>query len=485
MSWSRRDVLAGLGLASAQAILWACGGTPRRVGAPAVASDEVRSWLREAVESLHGARFTGVHALAVVRRRTVAATDVLGENVAHERGEGVVLAGIEPRGARREHVTNDLSREGVAAAVAALAGRGVRAASVDFGPPPRPAPRSQAPADRDVVTRVAALAARAPARSTRVVYAASAIELDEVTRWSVQSGRDLEEHVVRVRWAVTRVAWHGSRPVAGEAARAWTGGLDDHALSDAELAEADEAALELVTPRAFDVGTYDVALEPAVAATLIDAATRAMLTTAARRRPELARRGALGAVVGSEHLTLIDDPLAPGAYGGYAFDDEGEPAVALTVIASGKLAGRLADRAGADHGQPAGRARRPGHVGLLAPEPSHLRVSPGTLPDNALLADGLTLEGPLGATLDPSNDRVVIAAARAREWHGGRRTGRVYADVELVGALGALLESISGASQHTRAFGIRDELDGMPRWRSIETPWLRCQGLVRPLRRPA
>ena len=79
----------------------------------------------------------------------------------------------------------------------------------------------------------------------------------------------------------------------------------------------------------------------------------------------------------------------------------------------------------------------------------------------------------------------MIGAARARELKGGVLTGRVYADVELVGELRALLGNITGVAKDTVALPARDEQDGEPRWRSIEAPHLRTRGFVRARRRRA
>jgi predicted Zn-dependent protease len=223
-------------------------------------------------------------------------------------------------------------------------------------------------------------------------------------------------------------------------------------------------------------------------AALVDALTRTLLTSTAARRPEVAARLALGAGIAAELLTLVDDPTAPGAYGAYAFDDEGELGAPLTLVDRGHLVARLADRVGATRlgaGIVAGRGRRAGHIGALHAAPSHLRLAAGTVPRASLYADdGLVLEGGGSAIVDPISGRVVVAASRARELVGGHPTGRVYADVELVGELADLLGSVSAVAAETQTFAIRDDLDGLPRWRSLETPWLRGAGMVRARRRP-
>lgn len=490
MTWNRREVLGGLGVASAQAILWAMGcRTPARptLRAPETAG-AVRAWLHDAVAALHGAGLASVHALAVTRRRTTAAIDVLGAGVSRGRCDGVVLT-VHDRDGRREQVTSELSADGVAAAVRALGGG--RPAAIDFGRPQisaaPPSPKSDPRLLTDATLRgmVETMARRDQGLSSRIVYAAALLDVDDATVWSVAPGRDLEQRVVRVRRALTRVAWNGTRPIVSETARAWAGGVDDQDLTDAQIIAARDAALVLMTPTAFDDGEHPIVLEPSVVATVIDAAVRALFTTAAARRPEVARRLAIGAAIASPTLTLVDDPTAAASYGGFAFDDEGEPAAAQTLLERGHVVGRLSDRAGVETSGAAlaGRGRRPGHVGRVEPAPSHLRLAPGAGRSDDLLDAGYRLEGGLGAVVDPSSDRVVISVARALELRGGQPTGRVYADIELVGELGRLLASVAAASHDTETIGIRDELDGQPRWRSIEVPWLRASGLVRARRR--
>ena len=460
MSWSRREVLATLGVASAQAILAACGAPQRRIARGAqIESPEVRTWLRDAVSVLRGAGFDGVSVLAVRRKRITAAIDVLGAGVARSASDGVVLVVRDRDGVQREHVTNTLSREGVAEAARVLAGK-ARPAKVEFGAVPaapvvaRPDPDQLS--DDQLLAKVEAMARQDRESSSRIVYSAALLDLDDAHVWSVAPGHDLEQRNVRIRRSITRVAWNGTRPIVAEAASAWSGGIDDGMLSDEDVAKAREDALALMTPRAFADGEHAVLLEPAVAATLIDAAVRGMLTTAAAKRPEIvARLAAVPAI--SPIVTLIDDPKAPGAYGGLEFDDAGTPAQPVTLIDRGKLVGRIGD----------GRARRAGHVGVLAAEPSHLTLTAGGESQETLLKDGFALEGVQDVAIDPASDRVVIGVARARERIAKLETGRLFADVELVGSLSQVLTAIGAVSKETRQVGFRDEAFGLPRWRSI------------------
>ncbi|MDB4952590.1 MAG: peptidase modulator of gyrase [Myxococcales bacterium] len=484
-------MLGSLGVASAQALLWACSSRPRPVQHPIEVSGQVRNWLHDAVAKLR-AEYPFAHALAVSRRRTTAGIDVLGAGVARGRCDGVVLTVRTREGARREHVTSDLSSTGVDTASRALLSRAVRPATIELGHPqiaPLPFAANQDPrdiTDATLLGKVAEMTKRDQELSSRIVYAASLIDIDDANVWSVSEGRDLEQRLVRIRRVLTRVAWNGTRPIVSEASRGWIGGIDAQDLSDAEIANATRGALVLATPSAFEDTERDVLLDPDVAATIIDASARALLTSTALRRPEVARRLAAGGAIASPVITLVDDPAVPGGYGSCYFDDEGEPASKLTLLDAGRVVGRLADRAAVEHESAtmAGRGRRPGHIGPIEPAPSNLRLQAGTAAAEDLLDDGYVLQGGLGAVVDAGSDRIVVSVARAIERHGGKDTGRVFADVELVGDFAQLLSSVTAVSITTQTISLRDEIDGQPMWRSIEAPALRLRGMLRARRGP-
>ncbi|MBL9015617.1 MAG: hypothetical protein JNL83_15650 [Myxococcales bacterium] len=469
MTWNRRELLAGLGVGSASLLFaFGCGAPAQQVQRQVAVRSDVRAWLRDAVSRLSTV-FPQVHALAVTRRRTTAAIDILGTGVARTRRDGVVLTVRDKDGVRRELVTAELSEPGVQAAVRALAQGKPKPGSVMFPLPPAPAPEPAELAELGLRNRVGALQRLDRSDSSRIVYAAATIDVDDTTVWSIAPGLDLEQQRRRVRKSVVRASWNGTRPSVSTVERGWVGEVDDQQLGEDEVTAASENAMLLVTPGSFTGGAAHVVLEPSVSATIIDAAVRGLMTSAAARRPEVARRLALGAAVAAPSLTLVDDPRAPGAYGGIAFDDEGATADAVTLLDSGRVAGRLA----------AGRMRRAGHVGLLAPAPSHLRLSPGTGARRSLYGDGWLLEGKVSAAFDPASDRIVVACARARALAGGNLTGEVYADVELVGDLAALLAAVEGVAEERATTVLRDEIDGEPLWCSIEAPWLRTRGVVR------
>lgn len=468
----RRELLAALGVAGASTLLWACGGAGRTARVKPLIRDEVRTWLRDAVAKL-AAMYPGVHALAVSRRRTTVGIDLVGTGLGRTRRDGLVLVVRDRGGQWREHVTSDLSPQGVKAAVVALAGKDPRPARVSFPAAP-PTPNAPVlPDDVALEKRARAIADGEAGMSSRIVYAATTIDIDDATVWSISPLHDREQRLVHVRKRALRAAWAGTRPIVAEAERGWVGGVDDFDLGP-RVAAATDAALLLTTPGTFDAKETDVILDPTVTANLIDSGARAILTSSAARRPEVARRLA-STNIAAPLVTLVDDPTVPNAYGGFAFDDEGQPAAAQTLIEDGRVVGVL------DAGK--GRGRRPGHTGPVEAAPSHLRIAAGTDAAAALRADGFLLEGGQEAVFDATTDRVVIRAARARVLAKGVDTGRVFADVELVGALSTMLSQVTGVSKEIEVVSFRDELDGEPQWRSVEAPYLRTRGVVRMRRR--
>ncbi|HSR98077.1 MAG TPA: metallopeptidase TldD-related protein [Kofleriaceae bacterium] len=479
MTFHRREVLGALGAASASTLLWAlgCGARSPAIRRAPQVSGEVRTWLRDAVARLI-AVYPTVHALAVSRRRTTAALDVLGAGIARTRIDGAVFTVRRTDGSCREHVTSDLSAAGIDEAVTALGAPRERK-SLDFGRAP-PTPDEPPHLDDSDLRHRAELLQRHASASSRIVYAAALIDIDDAILWSVAPRRDLEQRLTRIRHTATCAAWNGSRAVVREAERAWSGWLDDQPLTPADIDAARDAALQLMTPGIFDDGERTLVLDPSAAALLLDTAATHLLTSAAARHPAVARRAAIDAHLASPLVTLVDDPTTPAAYGAFAFDDEGEPAAAITLLDQGRIAARLTDHTGSG----AGRGRRPGHLALVEPAPPHLRLSPGSFDTPQLYTDGFILEGALSATYDPDTDHFRLACARARELKSANETGRIYADVELVGSLSALLAAIDGIARDPATLAPHTHPTQPPLWRSISTPALRTRGFLRASRPP-
>ncbi|TBR26133.1 TldD/PmbA family protein [bacterium] len=89
--------------------------------------------------------------------------------------------------------------------------------------------------------------------------------------------------------------------------------------------------------------------------------------------------GKMGRRVACGALTIVDDPTLPFARGSYAFDDEGVPAAAVTLVERGVLRGMLHDRVSALRAKaaPNGHGRRQSFRARPIPRMSNIYIAPG------------------------------------------------------------------------------------------------------------
>jgi predicted Zn-dependent protease len=441
------------------------------VRAPAQLAADVRTWLRDAVSRL-AAVFPTVQAQAVSRRRLTGALDVLGMGVAIEQRDGIVLSVRDDKGLLREQVTSDLTQAGILTAVRAIGG-GSQRREIEFPPPEDTPLELRAISETELKNRLATIQRVDQITSSRIVYSAALIDIDDVDVWSLAPDHDRHTRVRRILQRATRAAWNGARPVVENAERGWVGDLDDpdRSLTEADVTAASTRVLQALTPGQFPLasGATAVILEPALVAQIADVVVRELLSVPASRRPEVLKR--TNGAIASSLVTLVDDPTEVGTYGSLPVGDLGELTAPVALI---------------DQGQPSPatltRERRAGHIGELLVAPTHLRVSPGTLAPPGLLGEGWWLEGRVSIAYDAASDRLVLAVARAREIKGGSTTGRVFPDVELAGSLTELLESVDAVTADSATTILREDVAGEPRWRSITAPWWRTKGVVRPRR---
>jgi hypothetical protein len=438
MAWTRRDLLANVGLGAAGALLWACGGAARGGLVPVApappSSDEIRAWLADAV-----ARLTGAGADALGRARlvetVVASSDPVQRAITrHRMGdvELVVRRGSAVRVARAEA----LSADAVAALARALGGTGgaVRpsaALAEDLGDDLGPG----LPDDAAWLRQVDGLAARADGvASSRIVHRTAITGAVDERRWIVGGGRDVALRRRQAVAEVTLIGWTGTQPQHGVARRGARALLADDVLGERELAIAAARAIELMSPAGFVGGDAAIALSPEVVAALAGA-----LATA---RDRVALAGA--ATAWGPAVALWSEPDGDGV-GAELLDEDGAA---------------LAPRAVLQTGQPA------------APGPcarGHLAWRAGAQPLPELLTalgDGYLLDGARAVHVGTS--AVTIYAERARRYRGGAPTGHVFADVAASAPLPALLAAMAAASREVLDVVVPDH----GQLRSVRAPWL-------------
>ncbi|MCE9573159.1 MAG: hypothetical protein K8W52_08380 [Deltaproteobacteria bacterium] len=477
--WSRRRWLSALGCGAASTIAWACGGgRGRGVARPVDELEDLGARLvgegaRVADEFRRGA------VQVVAHRHVVASADASGAVIRDEVTTRALARGQDAHGRFRERATSGASREAIAALVdGLLGGRRAAAARGDELAVPSTAAnhRRYTGADDPALApatawldRAIALRTRADAAgSSRIVYRAGFVELDDTEVWCADRTGLRRQRLVRARAGVLLVAWTGGRPVHAVAEVAAPIGLDIAArLDDAAIARAAQRALEPLTPGEGPSGDTAVVLDPSVVAALVDRGLVPRLTRGGDpREPDWQLAAA---------IEITDDARAA-SYGGYAFDDDGQPAAALALVRGGARVGLL----GGTDVAPA-QQRRPGHIGGARSAAAHLVIAPGEHDVEALIAGidkGYLLEDAGAAQLDRARWELAVPVARARRIEHGQRTGHVYGDLELRGAVPALLGGVTAVSRDVGAIAWRDEEAELPLWRSAQAPWCATRGAL-------
>jgi predicted Zn-dependent protease len=307
-----------------------------------------------------------------------------------------------------------------------------------------------------------------------VVYRAGFVEIDDASVWFVGVGGaaavDRFQRLVRGRAGALFVAWSGSRPSSGVAEAAGPIGLAAAGSVHGDaIAAAAARALELMTPGTPPDGDFGVVLDPSVTAAIADAGVADVMTIDAWRRADLGARGAWRA---NQAITIADDP-GTSCYGGYAFADDGAPAERAVLVDRGAP------------GAPIVAMRRAGFAGPLRASAAHVTVDPGkdTL-DELQISSGaaLLVEDAGVARVDPIAWQIVVPVGRARRLEAGRRTGHVFADLELRASVPALLGAVTGATAEVHAISRRTDLGagGAPMWRSATAPHIATRAHIAP-----
>ncbi|HET9952576.1 MAG TPA: TldD/PmbA family protein [Candidatus Eisenbacteria bacterium] len=122
---------------------------------------------------------------------------------------------------------------------------------------------------------------------------------------------------------------------------------DSHAASDIDgdalAARAVDKALRARAPKTWEPGSYDVVLEPAAVADLLQELNYLSFGALAIQEGRSFLTGAMGTSVLGETITLRDDPYHP-LHRGAPFDGEGVPTEPVTVIERGVARSAVYDR---------------------------------------------------------------------------------------------------------------------------------------------
>ncbi|HPS92189.1 MAG TPA: TldD/PmbA family protein, partial [Methanothrix sp.] len=177
--------------------------------------------------------------------------------------------------------------------------------------------------------------------STQAVYA----EMDFTVHYSSSEGLDLETKMTRVGFVISAVAHRNGLYQTDGEGRSGVGGLElfEHEDPFALAREVGGTAVALLDAQAPKGGTYPVVLDQELAGVFVHEAVGHATEGDIILEGDSCLEGKLGQRIGSELVTVKDDPsLMKNGY--YPFDDEGSLAQETVLVENGVLKSYLNSR---------------------------------------------------------------------------------------------------------------------------------------------
>ncbi len=311
-------------------------------------------------------------------------------------------------------------------------------------------PVSQVPL-REKVEFVRALQAKLTGRDPRIVQ--TDVLYREVTeqRRIATDRFDRESRLSRVLLFAVAVVHDGGRTDMNRLVRAGSGGFEVvSGVSDAELDAMVEEAVRVLGAESIEPGSYRVVTHPEVSGVIAHEAfghgVEMDLFLSGR-----ARAGRyMGTRVGSDLVTIVDDPTVEGGYGSYPFDDDGTPAAPHDIVSGGILTQGLSDAEVASAlGASGGNGRRQDYTRKVYPRMSNTFFRPGGVSVEELIRGvdrGVYLRQVSSGMEDPLNWGMQVICHHGEEIRDGALTGRLYRTMPVTGYVPEVLSSVDGVA---------------------------------------
>jgi len=320
------------------------------------------------------------------------------------------------------------------------------AGDADFATPMRIDPASLTLADK--IARYEAIRRRLRDADRRAVQASTGYSETLQQQVFVNRAGLVTQQVRRMTLSLVLFVSDGQQQRYDYAARGGTGGLEVLEMPDEEIADMAETAVGLLTARPVPAGVYDIVADPSVSGTIAHEAFGHGVETDMFLKQRARAADYVGKQVGSEIVTIIDDPTVPGGYGGYFIDDEGQRADATVIIRDGVFQGGLTDLYSATRlgiRRTANGRRESIHRKAYARMSNTFFARGDRSRDDVLgsLDRGLYVRRALNGMEDPKGWGIQIWTNFAREYRGGKPTGVLYAPVAITGYVPDVLADVS------------------------------------------
>ncbi len=277
--------------------------------------------------------------------------------------------------------------------------------------------------------------------STQAVYS----EMEIYTHYTSSEGLDLESESTRMAFMISAVAKRGDLYQASAEGRAGVGGLElfDRENPVALAKETGKMAVALLDAEVPKGGTFPVVLDQELAGVFVHEAIGHATEADIILEGDSCLEGKLGEKIGSELVTVKDDPsLMQNGY--YPFDDEGSLAQETILVKNGILNSYLHSRETA--GRMGGVPRNARSQGMDRPvvRMSNTYIANGDWKLDEILEElgnGVYLAGSRGGQVSTGEGVFQFNAKRGYLVENGERT-RLLRDVSLSGKILEIMKNV-------------------------------------------
>ncbi|HEX8995450.1 MAG TPA: TldD/PmbA family protein [Ktedonobacterales bacterium] len=294
---------------------------------------------------------------------------------------------------------------------------------------------------RDIQRRAHALDARIV--QAQAQYVESAYEATYIGR-----GRWLRQRLHRINLTLFVAIHHEGDTRYSFLSLSGAGGFELAKVSDEQLQETVETAARLLSAGRIEPGDYDIVTDPSMSGVIAHECFGhgVEMDLFPKGRARAARF--VGQRVAAPGVDMFDDPSAPGAFGSYFFDDEGELARPTQILRDGVLVRPISDFAATTYGAGAHTAngRRQDFTRKTYARMSNTFFGAGNVAPEAMIAGverGVYLRRAMSGMEDPMGWGIQVSALYGEEIRDGALTGRLYSPVGISGYVPDLLRSVS------------------------------------------
>lgn len=266
------------------------------------------------------------------------------------------------------------------------------------------------------------------------------------------SGARRRQRIVRVRGTVVPLAIDGARVEYDYFSVGGVGGVErlDELSQERVVATAEEAK-RLLAAAAAPTGRMTVLLDPSTSGTFAHESFGHGTEADQLLRDRSYLKPLLGARLGPEEITLVDDGSYEGGWGTIYFDDEGHPAQRTVLVDHGVFVEVLHDRASAAAmgRRPTGNTRRADFLSRPFVRMTNTLVEPGEWTRAELIEeakDGVLLEHCVNGIEDPLGGNMQFKVKKAHRIHRGEVTD-LLPSMALSGKVLDFLKAVRGVSR--------------------------------------